>query len=310
MDAVIPPIDKALIKAELTQNKLLRHTNNNSNEIYVITHHNAPHTMQEVGRLREEAFRAAGGGTGKKADIDDFDTADLPYKQLIVWDEEEQEILGGYRFIVCDNPPKDEHGNIMLATSNLFHLSETFIRDYLPYTIELGRSFVQPKYQSKTLGRKALFALDNLWDGLGALVIENPQIKLFFGKVTMYPHYNQRARDMILYFLSKHFDDPDNLVRPYKPLNILTNRKELEKEFTGKTLSEDYKILSQAVRNLNENIPPLINAYINLSPSMRTFGTSLNPHFGNVEETAILLTIDDIYLNKKSRHLNSYIKNV
>lgn len=308
MKPLIRPVDKALLKAELTKDKFLRYTNNSNNEIYVISHNDSPNIMKEVGRLREDAFRKAGGGTGKEADIDAFDTAENPYKQLIVWDTEEHEILGGYRFMLCDHPPADENGEIHLATSNLFHLSDKFINEYLPYTIELGRSFVQPRYQSKNMGRKALFALDNLWDGLGALVVDHPHIKLFFGKVTMYPHFNQRARDMILYFFNKHFNDPDQLVWPKNPLNILTNHKDLQEVIKGNSLEADYKVLSKEVRKLNENIPPLINSYINLSPSMRTFGTALNPHFGNVEETAILLTIDDIYLDKKSRHLNTYIK--
>lgn len=308
MKSVIQPIDRALLKAELTDEKFVRYTNNGNNEIYIITHHDSPNLMREIGRLREKTFRAAGGGTGKDADIDAYDKAEIPYRQLIVWDDKEMEIIGGYRFLVCSNPPRDKDGHIKLATSGLFRLSEKFINEYLPYTIELGRSFVQPRFQSRKAGRKALYALDNLWDGLGALVVDNPDMKMFFGKVTMYPHFNQRARDMILYFLNKHFNDPDELVRPIDPVDILTDHKELSEVITGESFKEDYKVLSQEVRKLNENIPPLINSYINLSPSMRTFGTAVNPHFGNVEETAIMITIDDIYFDKKTRHLNTYLK--
>lgn len=307
MKPIIPPVAKEILEKELTENKFVRKTNYNDNEIYSITYHDSPNLMREIGRLRELTFRAAGGGTGKELDIDDYDIADNPYRQLIVWCPKEKEILGGYRYIVCKDTPTDNGGNIILATSRLFKFSKTFIKDYLPYVIELGRSFVQPIYQSSKSGKKGLFALDNLWNGLGALVVNNPNAKYFFGKVTMFRSFNQRARNMILYFLEKHFSDKDNLIRPHNPLKININ-KELKNIFTGRTYSEDYKILSQNVRALGENIPPLINAYMSISPTMKTFGTVLNESFGNVEETCIMVTIDDIYNTKMERHILTYMK--
>ncbi len=307
MKPIIPPVAKEILEKELTDDKFVRKTNYNDNEIYSITYHDSPNLMREIGRLRELTFRAAGGGTGKELDIDDYDIADNPYRQLIVWCPKEKEILGGYRYIVCKNTPTDNGGNIILATSRLFKFSETFIKDYLPYVIELGRSFVQPIYQSSKSGKKGLFALDNLWNGLGALVVNNPNAKYFFGKVTMFRNFNQRARNMILYFLEKHFSDKDNLIRPHNPLKINIS-KELKNIFTGRTYSEDYKILSQNVRALGENIPPLINAYMSISPTMKTFGTVLNKSFGNVEETCIMVTIDDIYNTKMERHILTYMK--
>ena len=307
MKPIIPPVAKEILEKELTEDKFVRKTNYNNNKIYSITYHDSPNLMREIGRLRELTFRAAGGGTGKELDIDDYDIADNPYRQLIVWCPKEKEILGGYRYIVCKNTPTDNGGNIILATSRLFKFSETFIKNYLPYMIELGRSFVQPIYQSSKSGKKGLFALDNLWNGLGALVVNNPNAKYFFGKVTMFRSFNQRARNMILYFLEKHFSDKDNLIRPHNPLKINIS-KELKNIFTGSTYSEDYKILSQNVRALGENIPPLINAYMSISPTMKTFGTVLNKSFGNVEETCIMVTIDDIYNTKMERHILTYMK--
>jgi len=174
--------------------------------------------------------------------------------------------------------------------------------------MELGRSFVHPDYQSRTRARKSLFALDNLWDGLGALFLENHHIKYLFGKVTMYPHFNRKARNMILYFLKRHFDDPDKMVTPIEPANIDIREDEMKKVFTGFRYRENYKILSAEVRKLRENIPPLINAYMNLSPTMRTFGTFINHKFGNVEETGIMITLRDMYIEKINRHLSSYKK--
>ena len=165
---IIQPIEKSILKSELTPELQLRMTNKSNNEIYVITAHNAPNVMKEIGRLREIAFREAGGGTGKEMDIDEFDISDNCYKQLIVWNPEAEEIIGGYRYILGTDWEYDEKGQPILATSHMFHFSEKFIKEYAPYTIELGRSFVSLPYQSSRMGAKSLFALDNLWDGLGA----------------------------------------------------------------------------------------------------------------------------------------------
>jgi hypothetical protein len=308
MKHIIQPVPREDLEKELTEEKFIRLTNYEKNEIYVITHHDSPNVMREIGRVRELSFRYAGGGTGKEIDIDHFDTAEVPYSQLIVWEPRRKEILGGYRFMVFKNLSPDELGNYETATSQLFHFSEKFYKDYFPFTIELGRSFVQPNYQSNSPLRQGIYALDNLWDGLGSLVNNYPDVKYFFGKVTMYVDFNRRARDMILFFINKHFKDSDNLVTAINPLNINADPEELSKIFSGKDYLEDYKILSRNVRALGEIIPPLINSYMNLSPSMKTFGTSSNPHFGNVEETGILINIDDIYKAKKERHIKYFSK--
>ena len=307
---VLPPVPKEKILAELTDNLFIRKTNKGSNEIYDFTAHDAPALMQEVGRLREITFRLAGGGTGKPVDIDDYDVAETPYRQLIVWDPDEQVILGGYRYLLGDNLPKNEKGEVVLATSRLFHLSDKFISLILPHTIELGRSFVQPQYQSSKAGAKSLYALDNLWDGLGTLIIHHPEMKYFFGKVTMYTHFNQEARDYILGFMKLYFRDKENLVHPHSPVKISFTDEQLKEIFPEGSYEEDYKILSKKVRKLGENIPPLINAYMGLSPSMRTFGTAINDRFGDVEETGIIITIKDLYSQKIGRHVSSYKRKI
>lgn len=308
MKPIIPPVSREKIKAELNEDKFLRNTNNGNNKIYCITAHNAPNTMLEIGRLREITFRLAGGGTGQEVDIDAYDKALVPYTQLIVWCPETEQILGGYRYIICKNAPRDENNDFVLATSQLFHFSNNYKENYLPRMIELGRSFVTPEFQISNASRKGIFALDNLWDGLGALIVDNPDVEYFFGKVTMYPHYNQEARNMILYFMQKHFRDTENLISLLKPLEIEMDDSKMSTVFNGIDLKEDYKILNAQVRLLGTNIPPLINAYMNLSASMRMFGTSLNPYFGDVEETAILITIKDIYPSKVHRHIASYME--
>jgi hypothetical protein len=307
-EEIIQAIDREILEKELTDERFLRKTNNGNNEIYIITHQDSPNTMLEVGRLREVSFRTAGGGTGKSADIDEYDTNKVPYKQLIVWDPAEKEIVGGYRFILGYEVTLDENNVPRLATSGLMVYSEKFIRDYLPYTIELGRSFVQPKYQPSRESRKGIFSLDNLWDGLGALVIMHPEIKYFFGKVTMYNHFNPKARDLILFFMHTFFPDKEKLTYPKNPLPYKTDPTGFDKIFTGDTLDKNLKILMQKVRELGENVPPLVNSYMSLSPTMKTFGTAWNEDFGGVEETGILVTIADIYEAKKDRHVNTYLR--
>lgn len=303
MELIIEPVDKNLVEKELTDDKFVRETNNGGNLLYIVTAHNSPNIMQELGRLRELSFRSAGGGTGKSVDIDKYDTSENPYKQLIVWDPNEREILGGYRY---HNVAKG--GEMHLSTTSLFNFSEEFKENYIPYMIELGRSFVQPKYQSAQRRAKGLYALDNLWDGLGALVILNPGIKYFFGKVTMYKQYDARARNLLIYFMQKYFMDKEQLVVPIEPMDLEFDRESMKKIFTGSDFKDDYIILSQEIRALGERIPPLINSYMNLSPSMKVFGTVINPYFGHVEETSIMITISEIYQAKIERHILSFRK--
>ncbi len=303
---IIAPIDTALIEAELTPERLLRPTNKGNNLIYIVDGRECPAVMQEIGRLREESFRSAGGGTGKSADIDEFDLMDPPCRQLIVWNNTDRIILGGYRFILGEDIKLDENGRPRIATSHMFDFSPEFISNYLPSTIELGRSFVRLDYQSSRAGAKALFALDNLWDGLGALTVIYPQIKFLFGKMTMYPGYNRECRDMILYFLHKHFPDHDHLVRPIKALDTNFDTEKMGRLFTGTTFKDDYKILNHAVREYGFNIPPLVNSYMSLSPTMKMFGTAINDEFGDVEESGIFFAISEIFEEKKRRHIGTF----
>ena len=305
-EKIIDPVDVELLESELTQERLLRPTNKGNNGIYVVDGRECQATMREIGRLREIAFRTAGGGTGKSCDIDFFDTMDPPCKQLVVWDPESKLILGGYRFIIGKDIKIDEEGKPRIATSHMFEFSERFVKEYLPQTIELGRSFVRLEYQSSKAGAKALFALDNLWDGLGALTVIYPEIKYLFGKMTMYPNYSIDCRNMILYFLHKHFPDSEKLVRPIKPFKLDIDDEKMKKLFIGENFKEDYKILNHAVREYGFNIPPLVNSYMSLSPTMKMFGTAINDEFGDVEESGIFFAISEIFEEKKKRHICTF----
>lgn len=295
MQPIIDPIDRDILTSELREEFLWRSTNKAGNLIYVIRAHEAPSVMQEIGRLRELSFRNSGGGTGHSIDIDESDLHPDGYSQLFVWDPVEREIIGGYRYLI----PRSSYPECM-STEHYFIFSDRFRTKYLPYTIELGRSFIQPKYQAG--GLKGLFALDNLWDGLGRLVLNNPDVKYLFGKVTMYGDYNTEARNMLIYFLRKYFPDHEHLMQTRFPAEIHFDTLRMKEIFNGRDFKENYKILSRSIRDFEETIPPLINAYMNLSPTMKVFETAVNPDFGNVEETGILITIGDLYKEKLARH--------
>jgi len=304
---IIDPINKEVLKEELKNAQLLRHARKGGTDIYIFTAQQCPQLMQEVGRLREITFREAGGGSGLACDIDHFDIMDEPYWQLIVWDPTEEKILGGYRYIHGRNIKFDETGAPILATSHMFGFSEKFKKEYLPQMLELGRSFVVVENQSSRSGAKSLFTLDNLWDGLGALAIVEKDTKYFFGKFTMYPSYPAHGRNMILYFLNKYFPDPERLVWPFHPLETNTDVEAMKSIFVNDTFAADYKVLNKEVRNLGYNIPPLVNAYMCLSPTMKTFGTAINDEFGDVEESGILITIDEISAEKHQRYIDSFL---
>jgi hypothetical protein len=308
MKNILAPVDSKLLKKELTKNRLLRPTNKAHNEIYVVDAHNSPNVMLEIGRLRELSFRAWGGGSGNEIDTDEYDFLPKPYKQLVVWNPDNEEIIGGYRFISGKDVDFEENGQPHLTMGHLFNFSEQFITDFLSQTIELGRAFVQPKYQSSQMGMKSLFALDNLWDGLGALTHLNSDVKYFIGKVTIYNDYSLQSRELIFAYLRRYCPDPDRLIYTKKPIKISEKtQKKAKTLFYRKNSREAYKILQRAIRADNHTIPPLINAYIGLTETMRSFGTMYDPDFGFVFETGIMITIPDLLENKRQRYIEPYI---
>lgn len=309
MKPIIPPIDKEILKQELTTDKFLRPTNKAHNEIYVVTAHNSPNVMREIGRLRELSFRSGGGGTGEEIDVDEYDYMEKPYYQLIVWDPTALEIIGGYRYLPGHDVDFEADGQPKFVMSHLFTFSDKFIKEYIPYTIELGRAFVQPDYQTSKMGMKSLFALDNLWDGLGALIHTVKDARYFIGKVTIYEDYPITARELIYEYMSRYFPDPDKMIAPINPIHVSRNSKLIAKKiFTGIDSSDDYKALQKAVRTEGETIPPLFNAYIGLSNTMRFFGSIFDPDFGSVYETGIMITMADLLETKRKRYIEPYIE--
>ncbi len=310
MKPIIPPVPVELLKAELTPSKKLVDTNKGHNELYIVTWQDAPNVVTEIGRLREEAFRAAGGSTGEELDLDEFDKMEKPYRQLIVWDPDNEAIIGGYRFLLGSDATFDADGQPVLASSHQFSFSRKYIDEYLPHVMELGRNFVSPAYQSSKTGAKSIFAMDNLWDGLVAVIMKNPDVLYFFGKITVYPSYDSITRDLIYHFLWKHFGDKEELVRPWPDQARMPDSDPglMNLVLRENDLVEDYKLLKAAARLRGVNIPPNVTAYISATPQMLLFGTAGNHLMHDIEDTAILIPFDAIYKEKKTRHIGAYIR--
>jgi hypothetical protein len=306
MHPIIEPTDIELLQVELRGN-LLRRTKKANNEIYIVNSHNAPSVLREIGRLRELTFRNSGGGSGNTFDLDEYDFLEKPFEQLIVWNPTTMEIIGGYRFLHGKNTEFDENNKPKLPISHIFNVSQKYINEYLPYTIELGRAFIQPKYQSIRMGLKSLYSLDNLWDGLGAMIMSCNEAEYLVGKVTIYPQMSAKARLAIIYFLQKFFADKENLLIPIKA-EVIPQKYILmfDKIFASQNIKDNLTSLNKFVKREGETIPPLIRAYIDLSSSMKTFGTCIDTEFGHIHDTGIMITIDDIYHDKKERYLENY----
>lgn len=308
MQEIIPPVDRKLLEHELSGH-LLRPTNKAANLIYDITAHECPNVMREVARLREISYRDGGGATGKEMDIDDMDTMTKPYHQLIVWDPDRKEIIGGYRYLYGEDAELrfNTKGELQpyITSAFLFHYSERFIQEYLPYTIEFGRAFVQPMYQRREMGVKAIFALDNIWDGIGAVLHNNPKLKYMIGKVTIYANYNATARELIYHYLDYFHRGQDDLIQPYNPLPIINPT---ETPFCAQTIQENYHILQHLVREQGTLIPPMFSAYLNLTDNLQFFGTTIETTFSNVYDSGIMIQLDDVYKEKKERYITPYIQ--
>ena len=310
MEKIIDAIPVDLIRAELIPSRKLMDTNKGGNEIYVVDCFNAPNTLREIGRIREIAYREAGGCSGKSMDLDEYDFMEKPYQQLIVWDPDAQAIIGGYRYILGKNVVLKENGQPNVTASHLFQFSDKFIAEYLPKTMELGRSFVAPEYQSSKAGAKSLYALDNLFDGIAAIgILYKKRIKYFFGKATIYTEYPDEARELIMCFLKKYFGKGHRLLKIRKEVKVeRKTRRRYYRLFKGLDFKEGYRVLKAEVQRRGVSIPPLVNTYMNLSPTMIFFGTGINDEFGDVYDSGLLVTFMDMYPEKRKRHSDSFLQ--
>lgn len=294
-------MDVSDLKRELAPKYLLRRTNHGDNEVYLIRAKECPCVMREIGRVREEAFRRGGTGTGLAMDVTFVDEDCL---QMLVWNPEGEEIAGGYRMIEGTRWPMKADGQPNLATSHLFRFSEEFLRDYKDSTLEVARSYVTTGYQRNAPRNKSIYIMDNLWDGLGAFLVSHPEIKYLFGKVTISAGLNHRAMEMILFFLKRYFPAKKALVTPHVAIKKSIPEEEFEALFEGLGFDEGYRVLKREVNALGEKIPPMINSYMMLAPTMQYFGSAVDESFAGAIESAILIAVDEMSEEKKARHMN------
>jgi hypothetical protein len=306
MSNIIDPVKKDLLISELTPDKLLKQTIKGGNEIYSFTIREGSNLMYEVARLREVSFRAAGCGTGEILDIDDYDINPPAYNQLIVWNPREQEIVGGYRYAVCS-----EYLNSLdrLSMAHYFKFSNEFIKNYLPHGMELGRAWVNPAYQPSSGNRKSIFALDNLWDGIGAVLSKHNNVKYLYGKLTIPANYDTVARYLLLWILNHYFRDKYKLIDPAKQVNIPNVMKVSGNFLLKNDFERDFKLIAQYIRNLGYSVPPLVTAYTGLASKITTFGTTINPELNNSYETGLMIDIKDVYPSKMERYVYGNLVN-
>ena len=311
MTPIIDPIPAEVLEQELTKDLFLRQTNKANNEIYVINARNAPNILREIGRLREVTFRIAGAGSGNACDLQSFDIEDDACEQLLVWNPDAKEIIGSYRFTWGNRVTFEENGQPHNNTAHLFHFSDKFSKEYLPYSLEMARAFVQPKYQTAEMGAKSLFALDNLWDGIGGLVALNPQLKYLMGKVSVYCTMPKVARKAIFFYLDKYHGDREQLLKSKQPETFTPEEIALYNEMFPDELTakDNYKTLNNFVKSHGDKVPPLIHSYIELSSGMVTYGTCSDVDFGDCYDTAMTIELDKIHDNKRARYVESFVKN-
>lgn len=294
---VINPVPREIILEELCKTNFIRTSNRGSFNIHTFNSKDSPLLMEEVGRLREITFRNIGGGTGEKFDIDEFDDK---FEQIILWDSINEEIVGGYRIQLMKTlfeSSEDKENFSPLAT--YFNLSPRFMKKYLPYSVELGRAFIQPMYQ------RSVFALESLFNGLGLWISKqndgfvswkNPATFLV-GKITLYPKFGNL--DPIYHFIDKYFlaKKPD-LIKPKGKYGVVRPYEKLSPDVI---FEDDFKKdFNMIVKRFNA--PILIGQYGKLSPSMQCFGTIENSDFGDTEETAMMIKIPNIFVEYLKRY--------
>ena len=262
MEAIIPPVERELLRAELTPERKARDTKKAGNEIYIFSAAECPSLMREIGRLREVAFRGAGGGTGKELDIDAEDLAEDGYYQLIVWDPAAEEIVGGYRFIICtDEYPRH------LSTEHYFRFSDKFRRKYLPRTIELGRSFIVNEYQRKPV------SLMLLWKGILNVLLRHDEFRYLMGPVTISGEFQNSSKLLIAAYLRNRHLDRENARHIHPRTGIAVPAR-----IDGTLIEgiDSIELINKIVCDIEQNrftIPILIRKYLQVGARVLGFNT-------------------------------------
>ena len=289
------PEDRRILRRELKQSQMLGETKDGK-QIYLFDSFRDSAVMKELGRLREISFRKVGEGSGEKRDLDKYDHY---YRHIILWDEEELEIVGAYRIAEANRIIENE-GLKALYCSSLFSLSEG-LTPKLEQGIELGRSFVQPKYWGKR-------SLDYLWFGIGAYLRHHPKVRYMFGPVSLSNSYPQAAKDLIVHFYSHYYSSAHPLARANAPYILNPSEKQQMYElFAGDNLQEDFLILREQLDHLGVTVPTLYKQYTELCEpgGIEFLDFSVDADFGYCIDGLILVDIDKVKARKRERYITA-----
>jgi putative hemolysin len=292
---VVHPVDRRILKRELRNTRLLNITPDGK-LIYLVRHDEAPNLMRELARMREVTFRRVGEGTRREIDLDAYDRT---YQHLVLWDNEDLEIVGSYRIGVCPDLLRTGSVNA-LYTSSCFSLSPAF-STYLPHAIELGRSFVQQRYWNSN-------ALEYLWHGLGAYVIDNPHIRYLFGAVSLSVEYPREAQEMIVHFYRKWFGAEPGIVTGRAPLTLQAERRaQLNALFSSTDYNAEFRLLKNWLKERGLSFPTLYRQYTDLCEAggVKFFDFSVDRDFNNCIDGFILVDLNLLKSSKRERYLSN-----
>lgn len=288
------PQNRQLIRNELKQSELLGSTKDNK-QIYLFNYDPMSVIMKEIGRLREISFRKVGEGTGERSDLDKFDQH---YRHLILWDEEELEIVGAYRIGEVARYMKEDNQN-RIYSAELFRYS-CDMEPYFEQGIELGRSFIQPKYWGKR-------SLDYLWYGIGAYLNRHPDIRYMFGPVSLSNSYPQIAKDFIVSFYTLYFSDKEHLAKSFTPYQVNPEHTEIISGlFSGTSYEEDFKILKEQLGHFGASVPTLFKQYSELCEEggVRFLDFGVDADFGYCVDGLVLVDLNTVKEAKRKRYLD------
>jgi len=291
--SIAHPEERKTIRAELKKSTLLGQTSDGK-KIYLYEHEWGSVLMKEIGRLRELTFRKVEEGTGAKRDTDAFDRH---YKHIILWDEEELEVVGAYR-IGESNFINEYFGKEGFYAQSLFEFEKAF-EPYMTNAIELGRSFVQPRYWGTR-------ALDYLWQGIGAYLFQNPHIRYMFGPVSLSDVYPKVAKNLIITFYSLYFSSKECLVSARNGYFMSKiEREEAASYFKGDDYKEDFAVLKEQLSLMDLSVPTLYKQYTELCDEggILFLDFNIDKEFGNCVDSFILVDITKIKEVKKARYI-------
>lgn len=293
-NTIIHPVGKKILKDELNEAQLLGITKDQMS-IYITYGEDSPNVMKEISRLREITFRKVGEGTGAKQDTDTYDKY---YKHLILWDEKNLEIAGSYRIGECRQIISNL-GAGCLYNASMYKFSDKLLQA-LESSIELGRSFVQQKYWRSP-------ALDYLWQGIGAFLKLNPNIRILFGAVSISDSFPDDAKNLIVAYYTKWFSSETRLAEANNRFIIPEQAKrDADSIFIGGGYEEDFRILKKELRIYGYSVPVLFRKYTELCEygGAKFLDFGVDKDFSTVDGL-IMIDLKMLHEDKRKRYFGS-----